>query len=141
MFLPNECRVCGKIRLPKSQYDYAIFKSPILLIAELKSTAQKSISFDEKIIKENQIKSLDKFNEYPYVIAGFIMNFRAYDNKTYFVGIDDFIKYKKESGRKSIPLDYCKEIGIEIQNKIKKVNHKYDLDDMFTNIYHKYYTN
>ena len=112
-----------------------------MLISELKSTAQKSISFDEKIIKENQIKSLNKFNEYPYVIGGFIVNFRNYDNQTYFVDIEDFMKFKEESNRKSIPLDYCKEIGIEIHNKIKKVNYKYDLEGLFTNIYQKYYSN
>lgn len=127
--------------MPRSQYDYAIFNNGILLISELKSTAQKSISFDEKIIKENQIKSLNKFNEYPYVIGGFIVNFRNYDNQTYFVDIEDFMKFKEESNRKSIPLDYCKEIGIEIHNKIKKVNYKYDLEGLFTNIYQKYYSN
>jgi len=102
---------------------------------ELKSTSAKSISFDNKIIKEHQIKGLEKINnKYKDIICGFIFNFYNYNNQTYFVDIEDFIKFLKETDRKSIPLDHCKNIGIEVENKILRTNYRYDIDKLIRNI-------
>jgi penicillin-binding protein-related factor A (putative recombinase) len=139
--LPPICRTCRdpatdqlRVRTPKNICDFSVFKSPILLKLELKSTAQKSVSLDEKIIKSHQIKGLEKINNYNGIVAGFIFNFRNYDNQTYFVYINDFIKFTKETDRKSIPLDYCKETGIQVENKILRTNYRYDLDKLISKI-------
>jgi len=140
VYIPPECRKCNKIHVPKNPFDFIIFQSPFLILTELKSSGAKSISLDEKIIKKHQIDNLSKFNKYEKTICGFIFNFRNYDNQTYFVDIEDFVQFAKEASRKSIPLDYCKDVGISVENKIKKVNYKYNLEKLFEDINSKYFT-
>jgi penicillin-binding protein-related factor A (putative recombinase) len=107
---------------------------------EFKSTGQKSISFDPKIIKPHQITNLQEATQYNFVIAGFIFNFREADNYTCFVHINDFINvknvaegittqhtYKSKINKSSISLDTCKEVGVEILNAKKKVHYFYDV--------------
>lgn len=140
VFIPSECRQCKdktgkpKIMLPRNYFDFLIYKKPDLILCELKSTKQKSVSLDEKIIKKHQTTGLQKFEEYEGIICGFIFNFVEYDNQTYFLHINDFVRFIENTTRKSIPLNYCKEHGIEIENKIKKVNYKYNLEKLFEDI-------
>jgi penicillin-binding protein-related factor A (putative recombinase) len=81
---------------------------------------------------------LEDADKYDGVIAGFIFNFREYENTTYFVPINEFIKYKyiaqneisehtykSKVNKSSISLDICKEIGIEIKHYKKKVKYHY----------------
>jgi penicillin-binding protein-related factor A (putative recombinase) len=138
VFLPSECRKCGKIFLPKNPFDFLLFRYPSLILCELKSTGVKSISLEEKIIKKHQSLSLLKYSEFNGVTCCFIFNFRNYDNKTYFLHIDDFIQFVKEGTRKSIPLAYCEEVGIEIKNKLLKSNYRYDLSKLFNDVNSKY---
>jgi penicillin-binding protein-related factor A (putative recombinase) len=139
VYIPPECRKCNKIHVPKNPVDFIIFKTPILILTELKSSGQKSISLDEKIIKKHQSASLLKFVNYEKICSAFIFNFRNYDNQTYLVHIDDFIKFVKEGSRKSIPLSYCEEVGIKLENKIMQVNYKYNLNKLFDDINSKYF--
>lgn len=132
VFIPTEYR--SKIKLPKNYFDLILFKTPILLLLELKSSGEKSISFDEKIIKKHQIDSLERFNQIPYVFSGFVLNYRNYNNSTYFVYIDDFIRFKKETSKKSISLTDCQEIGLQIENKIKKSRYIYDLEKFIEDV-------
>lgn len=138
-------------RVSKNDYDSFIYKKPNLFPIEFKSTGQKSISFDEKIIKAHQIKALQNAVTYDGLIAGFIFNFREYDNQTFFVHIDDFTKYKyiaenqiKENNyiskinKSSISLDICKEIGIEISNVKKKVRYRYYIKKLLDTLIDKY---
>jgi len=138
VFLPQECRVCNKIHLPKNPYDMVIFKSPSYLVAELKSGKQKSFSLNEKIIKSHQIKSLNKYKDYKNCYCGFIFNFVSYDNQTFFLHIDDFNLYVSTTTAKSIPLKYIEENGIKIDNKIKKIKYHYFIDKLFEDLEKKY---
>jgi penicillin-binding protein-related factor A (putative recombinase) len=140
VFIPQVCRECkiAKINVPKNPYDIVIFKSPIYIIAELKSGKQKSFSLDEKIIKTHQIKNLNKYKDYKNTFCGFIFNFANYDNQTFFLHINDFNNYVLNSTQKSLPLVYCQKHGIEIKNTIKKVKFKYDIDKLFEDIIQKY---
>jgi recombination protein U len=140
VFIPPECRQCKdktgrpKIMLPKNPFDFLIYKKPDLILCELKSTKQKSISLDEKIIKKHQTHSLQKFEEYEGITCGFIFNFYKYNNQTYFLHIDDFVRFIENTTRKSMSLDYCSEYGILIENTLKKVNFKYNLGKLFEDI-------
>lgn len=91
------------------------------------------MSFDEKIIKKHQIDNLKKYSRYPGIISGFIFNFADYDNQTYFLPIDKFIYYKETTNRKSIPLEYIAENGVEIKHRLKVKNYKYFLDEFVNN--------
>lgn len=138
-------------RVSKNDFDSFIYKKPNLFPVEFKSTGQKSISYDEKIIKSHQIKALKEAVEYDGLISGFIFNFRNYDNFTVFVHINDFLKVKhigenqikdhehqSKIHKSSIGLDICKEIGIEIRNSKKKVRYSYLINELLDKLIDKY---
>ncbi|PLR99479.1 hypothetical protein [Bacillus sp. T33-2] len=140
-------------RVSKNDFDSFIYRKPNLFPVELKSTAQKSFSFSEKIIKKHQIQALKEAVEYDGLIAGFIFNFRNYENFTVFVHINDFLDYKyvaqnkitrhnyiSKVNKSSISLDICKEIGIEIKNFKKKVRYTYYINQLLDELIEKYRT-
>lgn len=129
------------VKVSKNKYDYYIYRKPNLFALELKSTKNKSVSFDEKIIKQHQIDNLTEAATHVGIVSGFIFNFREYDNLTYFVHINDFNRYKKVAKQKeedhtyvklnqsSIPLEVCEQIGIKINNYKKRTNYHYHVKD------------
>lgn len=148
-FIPPELRTM--VRVTKNDYDCMMFSRSHLFALELKSTKQKSISFDESIIKEHQIKKLLEASEYDGVISGFIFNFREPENRVFFIHIKDFIeykdiaenqvklnKYKIKVNKSSIPLGICEEIGIEIKGFKKKVRWHYHMKDFITEAINTY---
>lgn len=140
-FIPPDLRT--RVRVTKNKYDSFIYRKPNLFPIEFKSTKDKKFSFSESIIKKHQIEALQDAATYDGLIAGFIFNFRSEGNETWFVHIDDFIKYKHiaENGikehtykskvnRASISLDICREIGIEVKNVKKKVRYRYYINQL-----------
>lgn len=138
-------------KVSQNDFDSFIYKKPNLFPIELKSTANKSISFQEKIIKKHQIEALEDAAKYDGIIAGFIFNFREYDNFTVFVHIKDFLEIKYISENKlsehrfesklnesSIGLDICKEVGIEVRNVKKKIKYRYYIDQLLDSLIEKY---
>lgn len=139
-------------RVSQNDFDSFIYKKPNLFPIELKSTKSKSFSFSEKIIKKHQIEALHNAVKYDGLIAGFIFNFREYENNaTYFIHIEDFvrIKYLSENeikeyefqlklNKSSIGLDIVKEVGIEIKNVKKKVRYRYYINQLLERLIEKY---
>jgi penicillin-binding protein-related factor A (putative recombinase) len=138
-------------KVSQNNFDSFIYKKPNLFPVELKSTGQKSISFDEKIIKKHQIQALEDAAKSDGVIAGFIFNFREYDNATYFVHIRDFLeiqhlseneikehRFNSKLNKSSIGLDICKEVGIDIRNFKKKVKYTYYINSLLDSLIDKY---
>lgn len=79
-------------------------------------------------IKKNQILGLQKWN-YFLINCGFIFNFREKDNRTFYVSVDDFLKYTSTLSKKSINIeDVLKMNPIEIESKLLKVNYRYNLE-------------
>lgn len=140
------------IKVPQNEYDSLLFYKQYLFAVELKSTQNKSISFSENIIRPHQIENLHKASQYDGIIAGFLMNFREYDNKTYFIPIEKFIEYRNVAqnnlkhtyrskvNKASIPLDICKEIGFEIFNVKKRTRYRYYITDLLEQLIAKYNT-
>ncbi|MDR6779561.1 MULTISPECIES: hypothetical protein [Paenibacillus] len=138
-FIPAELR--NRIRVTKNDYDCMMFSERYLFTLELKSTKQKSVSFDESVIKQHQIDKLKEASDYNNVISGFIINFREPDNKVFFVHIKDFVKYqfiaqnqfshtyKSRVNKSSIPIGICEEIGLEINGFKKRSKWHYHLND------------
>ncbi|WP_439647383.1 hypothetical protein [Aquibacillus saliphilus] len=135
----------------KNKYDFLVYHKLYLVPMELKSVKAKSISFDESMIKDYQIKSLTEASTYRGVIAGFLFNFRIEDEpKTYFIHINDFNaykniaenqlehNYKSKVNRSSIPIGICEEIGIEVKWRKPISRYTYYLNDLFNELTEKY---
>jgi recombination protein U len=101
--------------------DFLLFDGRLLLL-ELKSHQGKSIPFS--CIRENQLTELSKACEYPGTIPGLIFNFRDIE-KTYFVHIRHAYYYYYHAERKSFPLEWVQQFGVEIKGELKKVHYRY----------------
>ena len=107
------CRTCKSNPLrfsAKNPYDYLIFYNGTLFALELKTTADKSFSYDKQetkgstnMIKWHQIEGLADAHRFDNVRAGFIFNSRN-ANETYFVDITKFLEFMETNHKKSINL-------------------------------------
>lgn len=121
----------------KNPFDYILWDSNkhILYALELKSVANKSISFernkdDKGVIHFHQIKGLNQWNKYDGIICGFIIEFREIE-KTVFIDISDFNKLMDSIPKKSFNISDLGKYGIpyiEIGRKKKKTRSSYDID-------------
>lgn len=144
VYIPPDLR--ERIRVSPNKFDSFVYSGGLLVPLELKSSSLRSFSFNESIIKQHQVENLLEASEYEGVVPGFLFNFRSYDNKTYFVSIQAYITYKENAmagnqepyknkiNAKSIPLDVCNEIGIEIKNEIKRVRYRYFVDEFINEL-------
>ena len=96
-----------------------------LFLLELKSIQGKSCSF--KNLKLHQINSLYIESKKLGVEAYFIFNFRSYNNQTFAVTADKIYDFYNNSNSKSFSLEWCKENGISINCKLKRVRYRYDI--------------
>lgn len=89
-------------------------------------------------IKKHQIEGLKKASFIKGVIAGFVINFRNTEH-TYFLHIDDFLKFSKKATKKSInEQDVIENNGHLIEQEIKKVNYRYNIEKFVEEIQQKY---
>lgn len=119
---------------PPNICDAVMYSLPTLYLLEFKSTKGTSFSFSEKIIKPNQIKELSKASTYTGVIPGFIFNFRDKYNLTYFVHINEFNKFKETCGKQSMNQKDMEKIGILIEQTLKKVKYKYNIEKFIKDV-------
>lgn len=143
----NPMAIKRPFAIPRNPYDVLIFDGEYLFALELKSTQGKSISHrgSNPQIKPHQTEALISASKHDNIIAGFILNFRS-ENKTYFVHIDDFIKYDlvsrgeaedtyiSKKNEMSIPLRICEEIGIGIESELKRVHYRYYVEKLLREI-------
>lgn len=141
----------SQVKLSPNKYDCYMFARQHLFALELKSTQSKSLSLAESSVKQHQIDNLLEASTYPYVIAGFLINFREPENVVYFIPIDKFVEYQNiaqngikehsytsKVNKSSIPIGICKEIGIEIGCYKKKVNYHYHIKQFVTDAIKQY---
>ena len=129
----NNTRFAGN-----NECDFIMYDGDLFYGLELKSTEGTSFSFWRKDfprkdykIKKCQIEGLEKWSKHRG-IYGFLLNFRKYDNRTFFVSIKDFLYFTKNTTKKSIGLkDVLSMNPIEISCKKKKVNYIYDMEKFF----------
>lgn len=122
-----------------NECDFIMYDGDLFYGLELKSTEGTSFSFwkegfprkDYKI-KKCQIEGLEKWSKYRGVY-GLILNFRKYDNRTFFIPITEFLKFTKSTDKKSIGLkDVLSLKHIEIESKKKRTNYSYDMEKFFS---------
>lgn len=142
----------SKVRIPKNKYDFILYRKPLLIPIELKSTKDKTFSFagSNPKIKQHQIEALTEDARFDGVIAGLLLNFRSPENKTFFIHINDFNNYvyaaqnglqgnyNAKINRSSIPLRICEEIGIEVEGKLQRTRYFYRLDKLVDELIERY---
>lgn len=104
--------------------DVVMYKKPNLFLLELKSHIGASLPFS--CIRENQIDGLFKASSIKGIISGIVCDFSEKD-KCYFLDISFVKEFKDKETRKSIPIAYFQENGIEIDIKKLRVKKIYDV--------------
>ena len=118
--------------------DFRIYKYPFTFLWELKSHKGKSIPLAK--IRNSQLKEMRKAHPHRGVYCGFILNYRDLEETYYIKFLDLLDEYyilnvegdyePKPNGRKSIPVDWCREIGRRILQTKKIVRYTYDLSNV-----------
>ena len=115
--------------------DFRLYKYPLTFLLELKSHKGKSIPLDK--IRNSQLKGMKKATPYTGVYCGFLINYRDLE-ETYYITFEDLTRdfyiindkgdfEVKPDERKSVPVEWCREVGVRIDQKKKRVRYTYDL--------------
>lgn len=104
--------------------DFRLYKYPYTFLVELKTHKGKSIPLEA--IRPNQIQGMYKAVQYKGIYAGFLLNFRDLE-ETYYIAVQDMVTYINSTERKSIPVDWCRETGVRIEQKKKRTRYTYNL--------------
>lgn len=118
-------------------------KNQILYALELKTTKQKSISFEsvseiddkkKRMIHKHQIVGLIEFQKYKNVNGGFIFNFRDEKNNkqiTYYQNINNFLKMTNKLQKFSFnEKDLMQYQAIEILGEKKRTHYKWNVSSL-----------
>ena len=112
--------------------DFRLYKYPLTFLLELKSHKGKSIPIAK--IRPNQIQGMEKATHYEGVYGGFLINFRELE-ETYYITVQDVIQFIQMEERKSIPVEWCRDHGVKIDQKKKRVRYSYDLESWLSRYY------
>lgn len=115
----------------KNVCDCFLFDGSFLLYLELKSHKGKSIPLN--CIRDNQQLELPKRQNYRNVISGLLVEFSDLE-RVFYLNIDEFITFKETSDRKSIPLEYFVDYGIEVEVSKLRTNYRYNVAKMYDDI-------
>lgn len=118
--------------------DFRIYKYPFTFLWELKTHKGKSIPLSK--IRGSQLRGMRKAEPYYGVCCGFLLNYRDLE-ETYYVPfwmivrgyyfLNDDEEYEPiRGGRKSIPVEWCRENGVRIHQTKKRVRYSYDLSSV-----------
>lgn len=129
----------------KNDYDFLIYKRPILLALELKHTEKNSMSIqinendsDKKMIKLHQRQGLAKAAQHVGVYAGFLLSFfceASQQELTFFISIEDFEKFLATKQKKSINLvDIAMNGGIRVNQKLLRSHYHYEINELFNTL-------
>jgi recombination protein U len=124
----------GKTRFQATNIcDTEVFYKNNLFMLELKSVKDVSIPFDN--FKTSQIDGLtDAYQRnVPNLHTGFLINFRK-NTETYYLTIKQFNDFVSEGLRKSIPLNFCRDNGIIINCRLKKIKYDYYVEEFLNKI-------
>ena len=112
--------------------DYRLYKYPYTFLLELKTHKGKSLPIDK--IKENQIQGMYKAVQHKGIYAGFLINFRELE-ETYYIAVQDAVDFINSKERKSIPVEWCRENGVKIEQQKKRVRYTYNLSSWLGGYY------
>lgn len=116
---------------PSNMCDFIMYAKCRIFLLELKSVKENSLSYsnigklENGIIKKTKVLSEQCKKE--GVISGYVINYRG-ANKTYFVSADKLADRMLTNPKKSLNLKECEEIGVLIEQTLKRVNYVYDIE-------------
>lgn len=105
--------------------DYRLYKYPYTFLIECKTHKGKSLPLAK--IRDNQIKGLVKAGNYLGIYAGFLINYRELE-ETYYIQADKVLYFILQGTRKSIPVEWCRENGVRIEQIKKRTRYTYNLE-------------
>lgn len=105
--------------------DFTTYLFPNLFYFELKSTQEKSLSFDA--FTEKQLLGLCDKAQITGIVAGALIQWRAFQDIVYFLPILDLYRYMQNQTRKSIPFEYCVNGGYRLYETKKRTRYSYDV--------------
>lgn len=111
--------------------DYFIYNFPHLHLLELKTHKGKSIPFSA--LTQGQIMGMCEAGKFNGIRAGFIFNFRDLA-ETYYVDIDTFMEFYNTTDRKSVPVDFCREKGVVVEQQKIRVKYKFNIEKLLEDI-------
>ncbi|KEI10539.1 hypothetical protein Z957_02055 [Clostridium sp. K25] len=109
--------------------DFEVFAKDKLFLLELKSYQGASIPLSG--IRKNQLEGMIKASRYKNVIPYFLLNFRGVQ-RVYAIKVQTLHEFIKTTTRKSIPIKFCVENGIEIASEQKRTRFRYNLEILFS---------
>lgn len=111
--------------------DCFLFDGSVLFYLELKSHKGKSIPLN--CIRKNQVKELSERQTHKNTIAGLLIEFSDLE-RVFYLNIDDFNDFVLNNDRKSIPFDYIRDVGIEVEVSKLRTNYRYNVTKMLDDI-------
>lgn len=111
--------------------DCILFDGKLLFLLELKNHKGKSLPYS--CIRKSQKEGLLLEQYKKNVVCGLVINFEDLE-ECYFLHICDVREFMRKSDRKSIPIDYCRKMGVKIEMKKLRVNYKYNIKKWLDNI-------
>lgn len=108
--------------------DAILFNGEKMILLEMKSHKGKSLPLS--CIRENQLKELSIYQYYKNVYGCVMINFSDCE-ETYLIQISQITEFIRKGERKSIPISWCKENGIKIEQKKLRTNYRYNLKKMW----------
>lgn len=111
--------------------DFEVLAEDKLFLLELKS--YNGVSIPLSGIRKTQLEEMLKANEYKNIRPYFMFNFRPLQ-KIYAVKVENVQEFVIKAERKSIPVKWCIENGIELEGIKKKTRFKYNLEEFFRDL-------
>lgn len=112
--------------------DFRLYKYPYTFLIECKSHKGKSLPLAK--IRDNQIKGMYEAVQYKGIYAGFLINFREME-ETYYITVQQVVDFINSAERKSIPVEWCRENGVRIEQQKKRVRYSYNLREWLGSYY------
>lgn len=117
--------------------DNMLFFNGCLLLNELKSHKGKSIPINCIVgnkTKEKQIRDMLEANRYHNVFCNLIVFFSDVE-RCFVINIEEFDNFRKNDERKSIPITFFEENGVEIDVEKKRTNYTYNINKWLNEYY------
>lgn len=111
--------------------DCFLFDGNVLLYLELKSHKGKSLPLS--CIRQNQVNELIERQEHSNVISGLLIEFSDIE-RVFYLNIADFMHFTVDETRKSIPLDFCVDRGIEVEISKLRTNYRYNVQKLYEDV-------
>ena len=116
---------------PSNMCDFIMYAKGRIFLLELKSVKENSLSYsnigklENGVIKKTSV--LDEEGKKRGVVSGYLINYRG-ANKTYFVSADKLADRILNNPKKSLNLKECEEIGVLVEQTLKRVNYVYNVE-------------